>query len=113
MPIYEYQLPDGSVIEKLRRWEDADKPLEDHPGAERVWSAHAFRSETLFRDHPETGQRVVYNDYDSPFEGISGVDPQAMVDKSREFSAKSDEAMAAKGLGNVKHSFEKARMIFT
>lgn len=38
MPIYEYQAPDGTVIELLRPMAEADKPVEDPDGKGRAFA---------------------------------------------------------------------------
>jgi hypothetical protein len=110
MPIYEYRLPSGRVIERVRSIGERDAPLPDHPGAQRVASRVYFRPESLYRENPQNGQRCVYNDYDDPWEGTCG--ESWAQESSKEFVAEKRELDVALGLADRQASFEKKRMIF-
>jgi hypothetical protein len=59
MPIYEYEAPDGTVIELLRSMADADKPVTDPDGKGREFtrkhSVFAGGASSASSTHVHTG----------------------------------------------------------
>ena len=88
MPIFEYRLPDGTVIEKIRSWKDREEPIPEAPSASLIPSMPHVRTSSgpTMKAHPVTGVPTKLNDYDDPWEGTKGEGWAA--EASQEYCAK-------------------------